>query len=332
MKKQITLIIAALFIAIASCSAAGQTNQPQKAAVQKTPPFRFVVMADSRGSDKGINSKIIKKTMERIKLLSPQPKFAVMPGDLVDGAKSYAGIKSQFEYFKKTITAYYPVSFFYPGLGNHEIMNGSGGEKAFGDVFSEFKATFMDGYRRTVYYFDYGKARLFMLNTDFPGEMHKVSDKQLAWIKTNLNSKGPNLFFLHEPPFPTGANVGYSLDKDPLQRAKLWDLIDSSEDPMVFCSHEHNYTRRHINADFNTTLKGTAFKYDKTVYQLTSGGFGAPFYKDYTSKKNVDVPPIVENHFILVDISDTEISVKAYNLEGKLLDSFVQFNLTPKPE
>lgn len=339
MKKLMVVPIIALLIMMTGCSPAG-SNPPQTSIIESpreevpkapaitpksTDNFRFVMMADSRGSDRGINSKIIKKTMERIKLISPQPAFAFMPGDLVDGAKSYKGVKSQLEYFKQTITGYYPESFFYPGLGNHETSNGSGGERAFSEVFPGIKATsFLDGYNKTVYYLDFGKFRLFMLDTDYPNELHKVSDKQLDWVKSNLNTTGGNLFFLHEPPFPTGANIGFSLDKNPLQRAKLWDMIDSSVNPMVFCSHEHNYTRRHIDSAFNTTIGGVAFKYDKSVYQLTSGGFGAPFYKQYESKKNVDVPPIVENNFLVIDINGTKITVQAYNLEGKLLDSFSQ--------
>ena len=339
-RLMIVSIIAALFI-MTACSPAGsnspestnlQTPQekvPQAPAATAEPnpadSFRFVMMADSRGSDRGINSKIVKKTMERIKLLSPQPAFAFMPGDLVDGAKSYTGVKSQLEYFKKTITSYYPETFFYPGLGNHETSNGSGGERAFAEVFPAIKATsFLEGYGKTVYYLDYGKFRLFMLDTDYPKELHKVSDKQLNWVKANLDTTGGNLFFLHEPPYPTGANIGFSLDKNPLQCAKLWDLIDSAVNPMVFCSHEHNYTRRHIDSAFNTTIGETDFKFDKSVYQLTSGGFGAPFYKQFESKKNVDVPPVVENNFLVVDINGTEITVKAYNLEGKLIDSFSQ--------
>lgn len=339
MRKLAAVIIAAVFV-MAACSPA--VSNPPQSTVLRTPqesvsqapaatpepadkPIRFVMMADSRGSDKGINSKVVRKTMERIRLLSPQPAFAFMPGDLVDGAKSYKGVKSQLEYFKKTVTEYYPESFFFPGLGNHETSNGSGGEKAFAEVFPAIKATaFLEGYGKTVYYLDCGKFRLFMLNTDYPKELHIVSDKQLDWVKANLNTEGGNLFFMHEPPYPTGANIGFSLDKNPLQRAKLWNLIDSAFNPMVFCSHEHNYTRRHIDSSFNTTVGKTAFRFDKTVYQLTTGGFGAPFYKQYESKKNVDVSPIVENNFLVVDINGTEISVKAYNLEGKLLDSFSQ--------
>ena len=302
--------------------APGNSVAPNTPIVNTQTAFRFVVMGDSRGSDNGINSEIVKKIMERIKLLSPQPDFAIIPGDLVGGAGSYEGVKSQLEYFKKTVTAYYPAEFFYTCVGNHET-SGVDGVKAIGEVFSEFKVSeFLEGYGRTVYYLDRGNARLFMLDTDYPGEPHEVSDKQLDWARGNLSKSGVNLFFMHEPPFPTGANVGYSLDKNTLQRAKLWELVDSSNDPMVFCCHEHNYTRRHINADFNTTVEGVDYKYGKTVYQVTTGGFGAPLYNQFTSKKDVDAPPAVEYNFVVVDVDGSKLSVKAYNPDGKQLDSF----------
>lgn len=285
--------------------------------------LRFVVMADSRGLDKGINSEIVRKTMKKIKQLSPQPEFAVMPGDLVDGAKSYKGIKEQLEYFKSTVTEYYPIDFFYPGVGNHEVMYNSGGEKAFGEVFKEFKAVFLGEYGRTVYYFDCGNSRFFMLNTDYPGEIHMVSDKQLDWVKDNLDpSKKHTFFFMHEPPYPTGSGVGSSLDSKRFQRNKLWTLIDSSNNPMVFCGHEHYYTRRHIDSNFNESVRGIDFKFDKSVFQVTTGSFGAPLYSKYTSKRNVDVPPVSQYHFAVIDITPQGIAVTVYNLEGKIIDEF----------
>jgi len=301
----------------------GQAPKPQPLSPKES--LRFVVMADSRGSDRGINSKIVKKTLENIKKLSLQPEFAIMPGDLVDGAKTYKDVKAQLEYFKKTVTQYYPVEFFYPGLGNHEVSNGSGGEKAFGEVFPEFKATFLDGYGRTVYFFDYGSTRFFMLNSNYPGEMHIVSDRQLDWLKSNIDPlKKHNMFFIHEPPYPTGSHVGSSLDQNRLQRNKLWELVDSSNEPMLFCGHEHNYTRRHIDLSFNDIVGEVKFEYGKTVYQITTGSFGAPLYTKYTSKKNVDVPPVAEYHYAVADVSGDKVKVKVYDLEGEILDEFEQ--------
>ena len=287
--------------------------------------LRFVVLADSRGTNNGINLPIVKKTFEKIKQLLPQPGFAIMPGDLTDGSSSSSTVKSQLEYFKKTITGYYPESFFYPGIGNHEVTSGIGGEQAFGQVFSGVQANFLDGYNGTVYYFDRGDTRFFMLNSDHPGEIHKVSDRQLNWLKANIDpGKKHNLFFMHEPPYPTGPHVGSSLDVYKLQRDELWDVIDSSNGPMVFCGHEHFYTRRHINSDFNEKLQGMDFKFDKLVYQVTVGSFGAPLYSGYKDKKDIDVLPISQYHFAVVDINGSSVKVSVYNVDGALIDQFEQ--------
>jgi hypothetical protein len=297
------------------------TNKAQ----EKDPHLRFVVMADCRGSDRGINTKAVSKTFESIKKIDPQPQFAVMPGDLVGGAESYSEISAQLLHFKNTVTKYYPIDFFYPGFGNHEATGGTEGELAFKEIFSEIKANFLKGYNNTVYYFDKNDTRFYMLNSNHPGESHIISDAQLNWVKANTDTnKKHNLYFFHEPAYPTGAHVGGSLDANQLQRDKLWEIIDQSINPMAFCGHEHNYSRRHINSDFNETVNGRAFKFNKLVYQVITGTFGAPVYKDYTEKKNVDVPPIPEYNFAVVDISNDKIKVTVYNLDGKVIDQFEQ--------
>lgn len=288
--------------------------------------LRFVVMADCRGTIEGtVNTVAVEKTLEQIKKLSPQPSFAIMPGDLVNCSTNYTLNKSEFTSFKDIITKYYPINFYYPGIGNHETAAGLKGEQAFGEVFSEFKANFLDGYNRTVYYFDNSNIRFYMLNTNHPGENGIISDIQLKWVKLNTDSsKIRNFYFFHNPAYPTGAHVGSSLDVNKLQRDKLWETIDSSINPMVFCGHEHNYTRRHINSDFNETIGGETFNYSKVVYQVTAGTFGAPIHTTFTSTKNVDVPPIGEDHYAVVDTNRSKVKVTVYNLEGKIIDQFEQ--------
>lgn len=292
---------------------------------EKNITFRFAVMADCRGSDRGINTQSIKKTLECIKGLKPQPDFAIMAGDLVGGANTYAAEKEQMTYFKGIITQYYPISFFYPGFGNHESTAGTAGETAFKDVFSEFQANFLGGYNKTVYYFDKGGTRFYMLNSNHPGESHQISDMQLNWIKNNADTDIKyNFYFFHEPAYPTGAHVGNSLDVNRLQRDKLWNIIDKSLNPMAFCGHEHNYTRRHINSDFDESVNGQTFYFTKQVYQVTAGSFGAPLYTTYTSTKDVDVPPIVQYHFAIVDVYNNSVEVTVYNLKNEIIDHFKQ--------
>ncbi len=285
--------------------------------------LRFIVLADSRGSDNGVNSTVVKKILQEVKKLSPQPEFAIMPGDLTDGSRNYSGIKAQLGYFKQIITQFYPEQFFYPGIGNHEMIAGKNGEKAFSEIFSEFSADFLDGYNKTSYYFDAGDTRLFMLNSDHPGETHKITGKQLEWLQSNIDpSKKRNIFLTHEPPYPTGAEAGYSLDKYPSARDAFWEVVDSSNSPIVFCGHEHNYSRRLIDKSFNEKIDGISYNFDKQVFQIISGGFGAPLYTQYTSKKNMVVPPIPEYHFTIVDIDDNNVQIQAINIDGKIIDSF----------
>lgn len=286
--------------------------------------LRFIVLADSRGSDKGVNSTIVKKIMQEIKKLSPQPKFIIMPGDLVGGNKGYSGVKEQLNYFKKIVTEYYPEQFYYPGVGNHEMIAGKNGEKAFEETFSKFYANFLDGYDKTSYFFDVGDTRIFMLNSNHPGEEHKITGKQLVWLKHNIDkSKRNNIFLLHEPPYPTGAELGNSLDKYTSARDDFWKVVDSSNNPIVFCGHEHNYSRRLVNNAFSEKVNGTSYIFNKSVFQIISGGFGAPLYKQYTSKKNMVVAPVPAYHFTIVDVDKTEVKIQATGLDGKIIDSFL---------
>ncbi|OCZ49833.1 metallophosphoesterase [Dehalobacter sp. TeCB1] len=293
--------------------------------IGKDDSFRFVVMADCRGPDQGISDEAVKKTFTCIKKLIPQPSFAVMPGDLIGGAGSYSQEMVELQHFKDTITQYYPISFFYPGFGNHEATAGLGGVRAFGEVFSEFQADFLESYQKTVYFLNKGDARFYMLNSNYPGEDHMVSNTQLEWLKLNTDpQKKYNFYFFHEPAFPTGDHVGSSLDANKLQRDKLWQIIDQSKNPLVFCGHEHDYSRRHINSDFNETIGDQVFTYSHSVFQVTAGTFGAPVYSGYKDKKDVDVAPIPEYHFAVVDVDNSKIQVTVYNLNLEIIDSFVQ--------
>lgn len=283
---------------------------------------RFVVLADSRGNNHGINLAIVRKTLARIKTLSPQPEFAVIPGDMVNGSKMVSHLKAQLEFFKKTITEYYPLPFYHVGIGNHEVFC-DGAEMTVAEVFPEKRISKLKGYDNSVYYWDAGPARFFMLNTNHPGETHIISEKQLGWVKLHRDpSIKYNFFFMHEPSYPTGYHIGSSQDIDPFRRNELWHVIDSANRPMVFCGHEHFYSRRHIDDFYNETVNGKKFTYDKKVFQVTIGGFGAPLSGQLSDKPGVDVLPIGQYHFAVVDAALDSVKVTVYNLDGRILDRF----------
>ncbi|MDI6783043.1 MAG: metallophosphoesterase [bacterium] len=297
--------------------------------------FRFAVMADSRKSkEEPVNVAEFQKVLAQMKKVRPQPQFVFFPGDMVRGMDtSYSGMTHQYTVWKNTVTAYYPISFFYLGMGNHETYNGhpdSQAERAFVDIFSEFKATeFLPGYNRTVYYLDYDNSRLFMLNTNHINANHQVDSTQREWVSRNLNQKTHNFIFMHEPAYPISSHIGSSLDVIPTERDAFWKIVDTANVSAVFVGHEHYYARRHIDSAFNP-------EYKNKIYQVTTGSCGAPLYtaialnmlnkldsnKRFLRTTNIDVHPISAYHFALVDVARKKVITTVYTTDGKMIDRF----------
>ncbi|MFB3895484.1 MAG: metallophosphoesterase [bacterium] len=305
--------------------------------------FRFAVMADSRkGKEEPVNIEDLQKVLAQMKKVNPQPAFVLFPGDLVGGADtSYSVMTNQFTIWKNAVTAYYPITFFYPGVGNHETANAnpkSLAEKAFADVFAEFKVTEeLPGYNRTVYYLDYDNSRFFMLNSNHTGENHIIDSTQRNWLLRHLNQKPQNFVFLHEPAYPFGPHIGSSLDANTTERDAFWKIVDSARVSVVFVGHEHFYARRHINSVFNP-------EYKNTIYQVVAGSCGAPLYtaiagnlvskldrdKKFLRTANVDVKPIAVYHFAMVDVDGAKVTTTVYNVKGKIIDTFTVFRIVKK--
>ena len=300
--------------------------------------FRFAVMADSRKSkDEPVNIEEFRKVLAQMKKISPQPQFVFFPGDMVRGMDtSYSGMTHQYTVWKNAVTAYYPISIFYLGVGNHETNNGdihSHAEIAFADIFPEFKPTEeLLGYNRTVYYLDYDNSRLFMLNTNHTRANHQVDSTQREWLAKNLNQKPHDFIFMHEPAYPTSSHIGSSLDVVPAERDAFWDLVDDANATLVFVGHEHYYARRHIDNAFNS-------EYKNKIYQVTTGSCGAPTYtaialnmlnkldsnKRFLRTTNIDVHPISVYHFAIVDVAGKRVTTTVYNVNGKIIDRFTVY-------
>lgn len=289
-----------------------KTGKKDKAPL-KTYSYRFVVLGDSRGEPNGVNEEVLRDLMSQIKELKPQPKFILFGGDMVNGGDDMA---EQLAFWKDIMDDYYPVEMVYPAIGNHEDS-----ESTFSDAFPHLPNDQVEGYGRTVYYFDYGNARFFVLNSN---RGHKITSEQRAWLKKNVkdNRKTHNFAIWHEPAFPTSSHVGSSLDRNERERNELWDILDDHGGTMVFVSHEHTYTRRHINPETTETPDGAKFTFDRKIYQITTGAAGAPLVSKFKSKSGVDVPPRDVYHYVVVDVKNDRVSLKAFDDENRLIDSF----------
>lgn len=276
--------------------------------------MRFIVFGDSKGKENGINTKIIKSLMNQSINLDPEVEFVVVCGDSVAGSINKEIMKNQLNSFKNIISTYYPGKILVPVVGNHDInakLQDESYEKIFDDVYFDLKpSNTLEGYNRTVYYMDFKDTRLIVLNSFHPGEVHKITGKQLTWFeKASSDDIKNKIVIVHSPAFPTGAHLGHCLDMYPEFRDKFWNVIDKNNISLVFSSHEHNYSRRLISMRNN-------------IYQIITGGGGETLRDKYKDKKGVIIPPIATYHFVIVDIEYEHIKVCSISSNGKKLDEF----------
>lgn len=289
--------------------------------------YRFVVSADSRGSETGVHEKQMRSVLSCIKKLDPQPSFMVVIGDLIQGAKTKKELAAQYDVWKRVAGEFYPIGFYYPAVGNHEMtLRDQGGLDAFNAAFEDaFQAEFYgNGYGKSVYYFDMGSARFFILNDYHPKHRHKIAPDVVRWMKEHTDKdKAFHFVFCHEPGWPTGAHLGSSLDSYPQARDELWTVVDAMPGAVYFAGHEHNYSRTQIDPSFSETLGSKKFKFKSTIQQVVVGGFGATLQTEFKSKKGVVVEPRIVYCYAVVDVYSDHIRVRAFDIKDHLLDDFL---------
>lgn len=276
--------------------------------------FRIVVMGDSSSSVAEINSDILRKLLSNIKKMSPQPKYIFFVGDMVYGGSK---VNEQLEKWKKLVEEYYPINTFCTALGNHDDS-----ESAFSNVFSHLPSEQLEGYKRTVYYIDYKNTRFIVLNsnrTDSKGN-YIIGEDQRKWLKKVLKSSQLkyNFVMFHVPAFPTGHHYKESLDANEEERNKLWKIIDSYNVTGVFVGHEHSYSRRMIDSNLES---GGSLELKNHIYHIITGGAGTSLSSSNKDIRNVEVGPIAVFNYAVVDINDNHVTLKAYDIENKLIDS-----------
>lgn len=276
--------------------------------------FRFVVMGDTRGNSDSVNEKTLRSLLKNVKKRDPQPSFLLITGDMVQGGSD---LDKELDEWKDIVDDYYPLSMYYPAMGNHEDD-----PEAFGKAFPHLPNEQVPGYGRTAYSFDYGNARFITLNTDHEDQdgNYVIDQPQSTWLKQQLSAPGKDHTFVmfHVPAYPVGGHYGRSLDGNKPERDAFWHTLDAANVTAAFVGHEHNYNRRLINSDFDAN--GYHFTHD--IYQLTLGAAGSPYSKVVEDKKNVVKGPKVTSHYMTVDVDGKKAVCNVYDKDDNLLDSF----------
>ena len=170
-----------------------------------------------------------------------------------------------------------------------------------------------------------------------------VMSNQMEWLEKELDAAQKDLnvswvfIILHEPPFPNGGHVkdamywgtpgqgelgGYNDKNVPMgdvidMRNRFWKIVSSKSKVLaVLCGDEHNYSRTLIDSTINP-------EFQFPVWQIISGGCGAPYYVQDKSVPWVDKVKAftIDKHFCLFSVNGTQIGLEVYNDSSQLLDS-----------
>lgn len=170
-----------------------------------------------------------------------------------------------------------------------------------------------------------------------------VMANQMDWLKKELDAAQSDIsvdwifIILHEPPFPNGGHVkdamywgtpgqgelgGYNETEIPMgdvidMRNRFWTIVSSKSKVLgVLCGDEHNYSRTLIDSSVHSDYKFP-------VWQIISGGCGAPYYVQDESVPWVDKVKAftIDKHFCLFSVDGKRVGLEVYNDSNQLLDS-----------
>jgi Calcineurin-like phosphoesterase len=317
--KQLAMIIITVVITCSHCMAT-ESNKTS---------WKFCVTGDSRGSDNGINSAVLKRLVVEIK--KEQPEYVLFVGDLVNGYTGAKKLKKQLIYWRDTFMA--PLLeagiAVYPCRGNHDLVRrkrdlikkkifasktANASRTVWNQVFSgkfQLPQNGPNKEKNITYKIAENNAVVLCLDSYMPNQRHRINQQWFnKEIKKVTASKTPlHLFaFSHEPAYSVRHRD--CLDDFPEQRDKLVKTFLDAGGRAMFFGHDHRY--HHATIPFG----------DKTLHQFIVGTAGAPWriwngkYDDPQVKKIVDASVF---GYMLVEINGAQVTItmKGWTKSGK---------------
>ncbi len=239
--------IVLLFWTLALVIAGGKAASPQQPNVEPfayqkefdkdSALFSFVQVTDTHIiTGKPVDS--IKKGIEDINLLRPQPKFAVVTGDLIDGAEPEASTKLYKELFSRLRCPLFSV------YGNHD------NREEYKKLLGKFNYSF--------YLPPYHFIVLDNIDTEDAKDTYdgKFSECTVAWLKEHLQSvskKVPIILFCHATVYREGS-YSAKLPGDAHNYEAVLELLKPYNVVAWFAGHAHcNALVRKEGVDYFTT-------------------------------------------------------------------------------
>jgi hypothetical protein len=284
--------------------------------------FRFAVVGDSRAEPwDGERGASTNWPMILLAIAARHPAFLLHSGDIVCDPKDkadWAGFLAATAFASGTLPILYT-------LGNHDNGPYAGEAATYNRLFVLPRAAASLGGSGTedFYFFTYGNAIFVALSTEtFRDERFA---RQAAWLDRVLaaNPRRWRVVFLHRPIY--SARLIYSHRPNEVgQNPALVPVLRRHHVDLVFQGHNHFYERwapsdcRDPASEAvcpTTASRGTVF--------ITSAGGGAfPIFSPGATS-HARRAASGKHHFVIVDIEDARLVLRALEPDGHLLDTLV---------
>ncbi len=246
--------------------------------------FRFAVFGDS-GSGSDNQYAVAKEIGTR------SVDFILHTGDLIYPRGEDKDYPKQFYAPYRALIA---SSVFYPTIGNHDFS---------GDGGSPWMKNFVLPGKESYYHFDYSNADFISLDSN------NINDESVEWLDQELAkcNKTWKFVFFHHPPFSNAAGRNGPRGGNNAARDRWMPLLEKHRVDVVFCGHDHLYTR------FKNREDGPVL--------IVEGCGGKSLYKTVPSDE-VQVTDTENYGFGLVEIRGEILVFRHITADGKELDSF----------
>ncbi|MDO8588244.1 MAG: sugar-binding protein [Armatimonadota bacterium] len=254
--------------------------------------WKFASIADSRGSDNGVNTTVFGNIVNRVN--TENVDLVIFQGDAVIGSSNDTTLGSQMDTWLSVINGLNCRWYWTPG--NHEIAASTSEAVLRAKVDQPLNGP--AGHEEMVFSVDHQSAHFAFVNSNHWNEYHHV---QRSWLTTDLaNTTQPHRFVnAHEPAYPKGPHIGSSLDVYASERNDFWNIMTNAKVDIFFCGHEHLYSR---------SLEGS-------MYQVINGTCGAPLATGGAGT-------ISQYNYVIATVTGYSVHCDARNDSGNLIDSW----------
>ena len=219
----------------------------------------FLHLADPQAQNERQYERAWKKVLSAATELYDED-FIINTGDIVDHGDN----SKQWSWALDTGADYLMNTFMMPATGNHEGM----GTNATANYFTLPNLPEQDTSKGVYYSFDYNNVHFAVLNTEDLDEDEGLTDKQLDWLKKDMQSSDAQWKFvmLHKAPYSQGSH--YKDDDVCEIRAQLKNLMPELGIDMVFQGHDHVYMRTgSLVNNRHTAYDKTYLNYKGDIYR-----------------------------------------------------------------